>query len=136
MRQGLRPVFRAVGTAVVPEASRLDDAGWSELERIVDRVLEARPPRMRRQLGLLLLLLQWLPLLRHGRRLTALDSVRRVRFLAAVQDAPLLLLRRGFWGLRTLVLMGYYARPQARAEIGYRADPGGWAARRDAAAAP
>ncbi len=39
-------------------------------------------------------------------------------------------LRRGFWGLRTLALMGYYARPAAAASVGYHADPRGWEARR------
>ncbi|MGH7568449.1 MAG: hypothetical protein ACREL9_05685 [Gemmatimonadales bacterium] len=133
MPEGWRRVFRAVGTVVVPEASRLDDRGWDGLERIVDRALAARPARMRRQFGILLLLLQWLPLLRYGRSLTALDPTRRARFLAAIQDARLLLLRRGFWGLRTLILMGYYARPDASREIGYRGHRGGWAARRAAA---
>ena len=42
--------------------------------------------------------------------------------LRASSTLPLLLLRRGFWGLRTLVFLGYYARPEAAAEIGYRAD--------------
>ena len=27
--------------------------------------------------------------------------------------------RKGFWGLKTLVLMGYYARPEAAAEVGW-----------------
>ena len=47
-----------------------------------------------------------------------------------MQDAPLLLLRRGFWGLRTLIFMGYYGRDAARDAIGYRADPRGWEIRR------
>ena len=42
----------------------------------------------------------------------------------------MLAVRRGFWGLRTLVFMGYYARPEAAAAIGYRADVRGWEARR------
>ena len=65
------------------------------------------------------------PLLRYGRGFTALDPGRRTAVLRLLQDAPLVLLRRGFWGLRTLVLMGYYARPAAAAAIGYRADPRG-----------
>jgi hypothetical protein len=36
------------------------------------------------------------------------------------------------WGLRTLFLLGYYSRPAAAREIGYRADPRGWDARRAA----
>lgn len=126
----VRPAFRAVATTVVPEAARLDEAEWAGLEGIVERALALRPPRLRRQLRTLIQLLEWLPLVRYGRRLTALDPARRARVLTRVQDAPVLLLRRGFWGLRTLILMGYYARPAARVEIGYRADARGWEARR------
>src|SRR2546422_3095313 len=44
----------------------------------------------------------------------------------SIERAPLLLMRRGLWGLRTLAFMGYYGRPAAAREIGYRADPRGW----------
>jgi hypothetical protein len=47
-----------------------------------------------------------------------------------LETARLVLVRRGFWGLRTLILMGYYGRPAAAAAIGYRADPQGWEMRR------
>ena len=121
--------FRAVAEAVVPEAARLDDAGWAELAGLVAHALDRRPPAVRRQLRAFLGLLDAAACLRFGRRLHRLDPDRRARLLRAVQDAPLLLVRRGMWGLRTLVLLGYYGRPAAAAEIGYRADPRGWAAR-------
>jgi hypothetical protein len=127
---GTAPVFRAVAATVVPEAAALDAGGWAEIDATVQRALAGRPPALRRQLRLLLRMVQWLPVARFGRRFTALDPDRRTQVLAALQDAPVLLLRRGVWGLRTLALMGYYARPQAAAAIGYRADPRGWGARR------
>lgn len=68
--------------------------------------------------------------MRWGRRFTALDAACRDRFLRALGDAPVLLLRRGVWGIRVLVQMGYYAQPAHAAAIGYRADPRGWEARR------
>lgn len=117
----VRHVFRAVARTVVPECADLDAEGWGELESTVEDALADRPPEMRRQLRLLLRAVQWLPVLRWGRRFTSLDARRRQRLLAALQDAPLLLARRGFWGLRTLVFMGYYARPSVQREIGYRA---------------
>jgi hypothetical protein len=123
-------VFRAIAATVVPEAARLTAAEWDELEGIVAGVVAARAPRLRRQLVALLQLLEWLPLLRYGRRLSDLDVARRTRVLQRLQTAPLLLLRRGVWGVRTLVLMGYYGRPAAASSIGYRADPRGWAGRR------
>ena len=123
-------VFRAVAVTVVPEAAQLDAAGWGELEGIVERSLAERPPWLVRRLTAFLHLLDWLALLRYGRWFGALDATRRSRLLASLQRAPLLLLRRGCWGLRTLVLMGYYGRPAAAAEIGYGADRLGWEGRR------
>ena len=123
-------VFRAVATCVVPEAGGLDAAQWDEMEAIVARAVAARPRALQRQLALFFTLLEWLPLLRYGRRLSRLDAGRRARVLDRLQRAPVLLLRRGFWGVRTLILMGYYGRPAAAAAIGYRADARGWEARR------
>lgn len=124
------PVFRAVADTIVPDAARLERTQWDELEAIVGRYVATRPPSVRRQLTALLGLIDWVALLRFGRRFRSLDDVRRTRLLAGFENAPLLLVRRGFWGLRTLVLMGYYGRAQAAAAIGYRADARGWEARR------
>ncbi len=134
----VRDAFRALATTIVPEAAGLDEDDWTALERIIENALAGRPPKLRRQLRLLIHVLQLAPLFRHGRPFTALDPARRTRFLRKVESSRLLLLRRGFWGLRTLVFMGYYARPAAAESIGYRADPRGWDARRtrDAEEAP
>lgn len=131
----VRDAFRAIAAAVVPEAEGLDEAGWAELERLVEKALETRPERVRRQLRLLIRAVEVLPLIRRGRPFTRLTKAERTRLLSGLEDAPLLLLRRGFWGLRTLVYLGYYARPEAGREIGYRADPRGWEARRPEAEA-
>lgn len=125
----VRNVFRALTTTFVPEAQDLDERGWAEADAIVEAFLASKSEDIRRQFVLLIRLLNLLPLLRWGRPFTALDAERRLRFLAALQDAPLLLLRRGIWGLRTIAFMGYYCRAEAAAAIGYRADRRGWEAR-------
>ena len=125
----MTPIFRAVVTTVVPDAATLDAAAWTEIDTIISGQLAQRPPALRRQLGALLSVVQWLPVLRYGRPFTTLDLANRTRVLAALERAPLLLLRRGIWGLRTLALLGYYSRIAAAAEIGYRGNPRGWAAR-------
>ena len=127
---GVRGTFRAVAETVVPEACALTPDEWRVLEGIVEEALAARPAHVRRQVGLLVRAIELLPVLRYGRGFTALDPAQRTAVLRLLQGAPLLLLRRGFWGLRTLALMGYYARPEAAAALGYRADPRGWEARR------
>ncbi|HYM61696.1 MAG TPA: hypothetical protein VEZ11_12495 [Thermoanaerobaculia bacterium] len=126
----VREIFRALAATIVPEAQALDDRGWTELEEIVEEGLAPRPKSIRRQLRILVRALNVIPVFRFGRTFRALDPAKRTAFLLSVQDAPLLLLRRGFWGLRTLVFMGYYGRHEASAAIGYRADPRGWEASR------
>lgn len=128
--ESVRNLFRAVATTVVPEAIRLDEKAWIELEQIIGDALEAKPIGLRRQLTLFLRALDVLPIFRYGRTFQALDPSRRTAFLLGIQDAPALLLRRGFWGLRTLIFMGYYGREAGRSETGYRADPRGWEAPR------
>jgi hypothetical protein len=126
----VRDTFRAIAVTVVPEASTLDEAGWSALEALVEKTLEPRPASVKRQLLLFVRVIEHLPRLRFGHGFTALSPDERTRVLSGLESAPLLLLRRGFWGLRTLVFLGYYARPEAAAAIGYRADARGWEARR------
>lgn len=118
--------FRSIAETVVPEARQLDERGWRDLNGIVEHAIAQRPPKVRRQLGMFLHVLNLLAILRYGRRIFRMVPTLRARFLAEVERSPLLLVRRGFWGIRTLVLMGYYARPEARDEIGYRASVRGW----------
>lgn len=122
----VREPFRALASTIVPEAEDLDAAGWARLETIVEEALAERPPAMQRQLALFVRLLDLIPLFRWGRTFRRLDRARRIDFLHRVQNARLFLFRRGFWGLRTLVFMGYYARIEAYDEIGYGARLRGW----------
>ena len=125
-----RDILRAIATTVVPEAKTLTETEWEDLERIVTSALSKRPPAMVRQVMLFLRTVQQLPLLRYGARFTSLDDARRTQVLNWLQDNPIFLLRKGMWGLRTLILMGYYARPAAADRIGYRASARGWQAMR------
>lgn len=125
----VRPTFRAVAAVVAPATASLDEAGWQRVEAIVERALAERPPRMRRQLVAFIRLIDALALARHRRRFRSLDAVRRARLLESLQDSPVLLLRRGFWGLRTLVYMGWYAQPDTARALGYQGHVRGWPAR-------
>lgn len=126
----IRPAFRAIAQTLVPESKALTETQWASLEATIEAQLAARPERLRRQLSLLIRAIDALPLLLTACRFQSMDAERRYRFLDRLQHAPLLLLRRGIWGLRTLVFMGYYTLPEVVTDIGYRADPRGWEARR------
>ena len=122
----VRPTFRAVVSTVVPEANQLDEQGWRELETLVEATLGHRPPAMLRQLQWFLRAIQWLCVFRYGRGFASLSADRRTRVLSHLQDHRIELIRCGFWGLRTLVFLGFYGRAEAVKAIGYAADPRGW----------
>lgn len=121
--------FHAIATAVVPAIGKLDRPEWHQLTTIIEAALQQRPPGVRRQIALFLRVLNLLSVLRYGRALHRIALPERTRFLERIEGSGALLLRRGFWGVRTLVFMGYYARPEARQDIGYRAHARGWQAR-------
>ena len=123
----VRAIFRAMVRAVVPAAESLDDAGWARAEGIVDEALADRPASIRRQIVLFMRLVNWLALARYGRTFTRLDAHRARRFLTSFERSPVLLLRRGLWGVRTFGYMGYYAQDAIQREVGYAASKQGWA---------
>ncbi len=124
----VRAAFRALVRAVVPAAASLDEAGWSRAEAIVDEALADRPSSVRRQIVLFIRLVDTMAFFRYGRTLTRLDGEKARRLLSSIERCPVLLLRRGLWGVRTLGYMGYYAQEGIQGEVGYAAAKEGWAA--------
>ena len=126
----LRDALRPLAITFVPEIAGATAAEWSELERRITQALTTRPPSMRRQLGLFVRVLGAASRIRYRTGLAALDPGRRIALLEAFAGSPLLLFRRGIWGLRTLIMLGWYTQPSVVTALGYRASPAGWSARR------
>ena len=125
-----RGTLRAMADVILPGPEALDEEGWLRAEAIMEGALASRPATVKKQIRAFLRLLNLLPLATTGHTLRNLPPGRRTAFLEAVQRSRLALLRRGLWGVRTLLFMGYYNQDAVRLEIGYRAHPGGWEARR------
>ena len=122
-------IFAAVVSTIVPEAAALDEQGWQDVHGVVEALLRDRPESLKRKVRMFLAFIQWLPVVRYGRTFTRLDQASRAKVLAHLENDRILKVRVGFWGLRTIVLAGYYGRPQAAREIGYAASASGWEAR-------
>jgi hypothetical protein len=112
-------VLLAVGARIVPEVAALDDGQRAAFRSIVGQALADRPEVMRRQLRAFLGIVERAPALRFGATFTRLSPELQDRVLRWLQDCPLELFRKGFWGMKALVLMGYYARPEAGATLGW-----------------
>jgi hypothetical protein len=127
---GVREPFRALVVTFVPDAAGLTEEGWAKGEALVERMLTRRRSKVRRQIRLLIRVLDVWARVRTGRGLAQLDPARRTRMLERLEDSALLSLRRGVWGLRTLAFLLYYGRSEGRAAVGYGASPLGWEAER------
>lgn len=127
--RSLRPKLRALAISFIPETALAHGEQWAALEATLEHVVQSRPG-LRRQLVLLIGLLDAAARIRYGRGLLGLDTVRRGALLENLAASRWLLLRRGIWGLRTLVMLGWYGQPEVTAALGYRASAAGWGARR------
>jgi len=108
-----------VARRIVPEIDELETSAWSRFYAIVDQALMDRPATVRRQFGVFLGLIRWLPLARYGTSFERLTDARRDAVLRWLQRALVGRLRQGFWGLKTLVFMGYYGQQELWDRVGY-----------------
>lgn len=118
-----RDLLLAIGERIAPGIRNLDRPGRERVLAIVDRAIASRPADVRRQLALFLSAMRWLPALRYGKPFDRLEPPKQDAVLRWFQDAPVAPLRQGFWGIKTLILMGYYGRPEVGELIGYRPAP-------------
>lgn len=123
------PAFRAFAQCFIPETARATASEWSELEDVVRHALAVRPEPVRRQIRLFVRVIDLAALARHLHRFGALDHARATALLDGFAASRILLFRRGVWGLRTLVMMGWYTNSSVIASLGYRASAAGWEAR-------
>jgi len=111
--------LRVLAVRIVPETVDLDAGGMSRFFGIIDEALQERTPGVRRQFGSFLGLLRWAPLVRFGGPFEGLRAERQDAVLRWFEDCPVSLLRKGFWGLKVLVYMGYYGQTESWDSVGY-----------------
>ncbi|MBI4574799.1 MAG: hypothetical protein HY722_00890 [Planctomycetes bacterium] len=110
----------ALTLRLVPPAAGAPPEERARSLAVADGALGRRPPAVRRQVRLFLLALRWLPALGYLRPLDRLGGPAQDRVLAWFQDSPLTPLALGLWGVKGLVYMGWYGRPELGERIGFR----------------
>jgi hypothetical protein len=110
-----RDTLWAVAQRVLVNASPDRDSVLADCER----TLAAQKLEARLGLPVLLWLLRWVPVLMHGARFESLDPSRQDAVLHRLEQSSLTPLRAGFWGLRTLIFLAHYGRPELSRSIGY-----------------
>jgi hypothetical protein len=120
LTEGRRSFLLALARRMVPESAQLGPDGERRFFEIIEKMLATRPRAMLRQLALFLFVLRWLPLFLFFGRLDKLPAAKADRALRFFEGFPVLLIRKGFWGVKTLVFMGYYGQVEVWERIGYR----------------
>ena len=111
--------LRVLAVRIVPETAELDSAGQGRFFHIIDEALQDRGEKVRRQFGVFLGVVRWASLFRYGGPLEKLSAERQDAVLHWFEDCPVGLLRKGFWGLKAMVFMGYYGQPETNELVGY-----------------
>ena len=114
--------LQVLAARIVPETTDLDAAGLSRFFGIIDGALQDRPASVRRQFATFLGALRWAPLARYGSPFEKLRGDRQDAVLRWFEDCPVSLLRKGVWGLKAMVFMGYYGQPETNELVGYAPD--------------
>jgi hypothetical protein len=114
-----RAFLLAIAPRIVPASAPMTGAAGDAMLALVEGTLASRTPAVRRQFGLFLRVLRWLPCLRYLRPLDRLDGARQDAALRWFQDHPLQVVRGGFWGVRTLLLLGHYGQAARGPSIAY-----------------
>ena len=111
--------LQVLAARIVPETTDLDASGLRRFFEIIDGALLDRPDSVRRQFGIFLGVLRWAPAARFGRPFERLKVESQDAVLRWFEDCPVGLLRKGFWGLKAMVFMGYYGQPETNELVGY-----------------
>ena len=111
--------FWVLASRIVPETIELDDNGRRRFLGIVDGALLDRPEIVRRQFATFLGVIRKAPLIRYGKTYEKLTPVCQDAVLRWFEDCPIGMLRKGFWGLKAMVFMGYYGQPETNRLVGY-----------------
>lgn len=113
-------VFAAIAACIVPASGASPGAASVSALAFADRALADRPAQDRKLLALFLGAVERLPILRYGRRFSQLPREQQIAVLSFLESNRFLpKLRQGFFGVKTFVLLGYYANPENFAAIGY-----------------
>lgn len=96
-----------------------DGARRTALAARIAALVARQPKDRRRLLALGALALDWLPVLRYGRRFRGLDAPRAEATLRFLSCAPLAPLRRLHAALKLMLQFAWYLDPGAQAETDY-----------------
>lgn len=121
-------ISKSLIVAIIPESVTMIRKQWEQFQQLINGALKEYPKSLQYRLSLFLLLIRYLPILRYGRVFDQINPDQQTDFLLWLQDNRIEFLRKGFWGIRTLIMLGFYGQSEIVSEIGYQPNKLGWGA--------
>ena len=117
---GALRTFRAIAECIVPSESDVAGASGSAALMLADAAIADRPVQDQKLIRLFLVIIEWLPLFRFGRRFSKLSRAKQMRVLAFFESNRVMpKFRAGFFGVKTFALLGFYGHDGTFAELEY-----------------
>lgn len=117
---GALRTFRAIAECIVPSEADLAGASGSAALMLADAAIADRPVQDQKLIRLFLVIIEWLPLFRFGRRFSKLSRTKQMRVLEFFESNRFVpKFRAGFFGVKTFALLGFYGLGETFAELEY-----------------
>lgn len=114
-----RQTFLAIAEEIIPADDSGPGAGTIATAALADWAIARLDPSLQKLLVVFLTVWEFLGILFAGKPFTSLSSEARQRQMRWFESAPLPRLRTGFFGIRAMILMGFYCREDVWPSIGY-----------------
>ena len=116
--------FWVMACRLAPGCGGLAAGERTRVLAIIREAIGSRPISMRRQFKIFLAVIRLAGYFSGG-SFERLRPDKQDAILRWFQDSPIPLLRKGFWGLKTLTYMGYYGRPEIGPSLHYQPSKNG-----------
>ena len=114
-----RELLWALSLRIVWATRELSAAERGQFLDSIESQLQDRPRTIQRQFKLLLAVVRYSTLPRRFARLDKLPAEQQDAALRRFQNSRFTLLRKGFWGLKTMLHLGYYGLPGTATRVHY-----------------
>ena len=110
----------AVTRRIAPPVADLPESEQAKIIQTVDETLGKRDGKIQKQFNLFLKVLRLSTIIPYGKSMDRLSDERMDQKLRRFQDHPIEKMRLGFWGMKTMVYMGFYGDPERYASFSYQ----------------
>ena len=115
--------FEALQQALIPRSSSFTLSQRHDARALVNSLMAQQPSDAKRKLKVFLLIIDAYSLLRFGRSFRQLTGDSQQKVLRSFFDSPISLIRKGFWGLNTIVRLSVYGQESLHKDLGYTLKP-------------